>query len=95
MYPEEEQKGVAIAHSLALEAWQVNGLTAHAPLVQQFDLLNGMGNIQVVNGRITFPGKIDRLSFDPNKLLMGVLGGTFENKDEETVVISYPHERQG
>lgn len=66
----------------------------NAKEVQTFNL-TGVTQVESAQGRLLFPGKVERLGFNPEKLMVGIIAGDFTDTEAEEVRVYYPHERQG
>ena len=66
----------------------------NATELHRFDL-TGLHTIEPYHGRLRFPGKADQFSYNPEKLMAGIIAGDFSDTDAEEVKVYYPHERGG
>jgi hypothetical protein len=82
-----------------MEGIAASARTGKAELVNATELhtfnLTGLTDIEPYHGRLRFPGKADQFSYNPEKLMAGIIAGDFTATDAEEVKVYYPHERGG
>src|SRR3989304_6581576 len=82
-----------------MEGIATSARVGKAELVKATELhtydLAGLTDIESYHGRLRFPGKVDRFSYRPEKLMVGIIAGDFIAAAAEEVMVYSPHERGG